>query len=709
MATSNDFGTSNQYINYKISVSTVSQSVSNNSSRVTVSVRFYRTNQGYTTYGSGTVYCTINGTKYSAAVGPSQKITSSGIVLFSKTVDIKHESDGSKNLTCSAYISHSQFSSSSNSYSVTLSSIPRASKFGTISGNQIGSNMTVNITRYSSSFTHGLWYKVGTSGWQTVASSGIGTSSTFQINMSMCSQLTNSTSGTLTLMLKTYSGSKQIGDTIYKTVTVYVPSSVKPSCRIALSDANGYAATYGGYIVGLSKIKSVITATTSYGSSIASYSSTIEGVTYNGSTVTSNTIKNSGSLSVKATVKDKRGRSGTATASYTALAYNYPKLTKLTVHRCNSDGTDNDKGEHVKVVFSYSVTSLNSKNTVNVTMQYRKSGTPTYTTVNFSDLSTVYSVTDKSVVIAADSGSSYDIVLSIKDNFKTTKRETSVSTAFTLMHFNKSGNGMAIGKLSETEDLFDIGMDTMFRGNIYGNVVGLNGVSEIPANSDMNNYLIPGCWACVSNETVKTIKNIPLNTAAFKIIVESAAGGTVTATGWAAIRQRFIPYRDYAIYERIITRGSDGKTTYEQWYRISLTKTAADFVYGSHDYQPKHEPHMLWSGGLYMTEGHTVTFSEKASAQPNGIVLVFSPYKDGAAQPYSWQSFYISKAHIKTHNGNGNEFLLAESNFSYVGRKYLYVFDDKITGNANNALTGTASSGIKYANNRFVLRHVIGV
>ena len=128
MGTSAALSTSNQYVKYTISISQNSQDKVNNQSNVTVSVRFYRTNTGYTTYGSGTVYCKINGTTYSAAVTPSQKITNSGIVLFTKTLNIKHGSDGKKTLTCSAWISHNApLSSSEQSYSQVLTAIPRAS------------------------------------------------------------------------------------------------------------------------------------------------------------------------------------------------------------------------------------------------------------------------------------------------------------------------------------------------------------------------------------------------------------------------------------------------------------------------------------------------------------------------------------------------------------------------------------------------------
>ena len=126
MATSSAMSTTNDKIKYKITITQNSQNVSANTSNVTVSVRVYRTNTGYTTYGTGTVYCTINGTQYTEAITSSDKITSSGIVLFSKTLNIAHNADGTKTLTVSARITHDQFSSSSQPYSQALTTIPRA-------------------------------------------------------------------------------------------------------------------------------------------------------------------------------------------------------------------------------------------------------------------------------------------------------------------------------------------------------------------------------------------------------------------------------------------------------------------------------------------------------------------------------------------------------------------------------------------------------
>lgn len=126
MGKSSALNTSNERVKYTIEIIQNSQSIANNTSNVTVKVRFYRTNTGYESYGTGTVYCKINGTQYSASVTPTQKITNSGIDLFAKTLDIQHGTDGAKTLTCSAWINiNAPLTSSEQSYSQVLTTIPR--------------------------------------------------------------------------------------------------------------------------------------------------------------------------------------------------------------------------------------------------------------------------------------------------------------------------------------------------------------------------------------------------------------------------------------------------------------------------------------------------------------------------------------------------------------------------------------------------------
>lgn len=121
---------------------------------------------------------------------------------------------------------------------------------------------------------------------------------------------------------------------------------------------------------------------------------------------------------------------------------------------------------------------------------------------------------------------------------------------------------------------------------------------------------------------------------------------------------------------------------------------------------------VLWSGTYYMTDTHRITLSEAVSAQPNGIVLVWSLYSNGAAENAGFNYIFVPKQHITSFSGCGVScFLTGYANStgtSAIGFKYVYVNNASIVGNANNSYSGE-SNGLTMASNKFVLRQVIGV
>lgn len=177
MAVSSNFDTSNDRVKYNITVTESNVNDQNNTSQITVSVKFWRTNTGYETYGTGTCYCTIDGVQYSQAITPSQKITNSGIVLFKKTVTINHNTDGSKTVNVKAKIAlGSVLSSDYQGFNVVLTKInrtPSAVSSFTITagnGNQVGLGDTITLKWSAASGTvtgYELQYSYGNSGWQS--------------------------------------------------------------------------------------------------------------------------------------------------------------------------------------------------------------------------------------------------------------------------------------------------------------------------------------------------------------------------------------------------------------------------------------------------------------------------------------------------------------------------------------------------------------
>lgn len=110
-----------------------------------------------------------------------------------------------------------------------------------------------------------------------------------------------------------------------------------------------------------------------------------------------------------------------------------------------------------------------------------------------------------------------------------------------------------------------------------------------------------------------------------------------------------------------------------------------------------------------MTETHTITLSESVLTQPTGIVLIFSRYADGAAQNNNYNHFFVPKEFISSNSGVGSEFTMMSNGLAEACHKYLYITDTTIRGHATNDATGTGASGITYANNKYVLRRVVGV
>ena len=464
MGTSSTFSTSNTHVKYNITVNQNSQNVSNNCSNVSVYVRFWRDNSGYTTYGSGTCYCKINGTTYSATVSPSQKITDSGINLFSKTLDIYHNNDGTKTLTCSAWIDmNTPLTSSEQSYSQTLSTIPRASK-PTLSSSSVtmGNSVTISTNRASSSFTHSLYYQIGSGGWNTIGT-GIGTSKSWTVPLNLANSTPNSTSLSVKLWLETYNGSTYIGANSVS-LTANVPSSVVPTINsVNLSEAvSGIYAQFGAYVQGKSKISGSISASGSYSSTIKSYSVSINGASYTSSSFTTDFLTTSGSNTCLVTVKDSRGRTKSQSVTFNVVAYANPAINSFSVSRCDQDGTPNDEGNCAKCVVLASISSVNNGNTKSFQIKYKKISETEWSVFDLDN--TNYTLNTSQIIQNIDTESEYNLKIVVTDFFSFVEYSHNLSTAYTLVDYNQSGKGMAIGKVS-TQNAFEVNMDTKLTGH----------------------------------------------------------------------------------------------------------------------------------------------------------------------------------------------------------------------------------------------------
>lgn len=465
-----------------------------------------------------------------------------GTTIKTGTATIPHNSDGTKSFTVS--VDAAIFSASYNksgTKTFTLDPIPRKSTL-TANNGTLGAEQTLTIARASAGFTHTITYKCGTASG-TVATKTTATSVKFTPPLSLASQNTTGTSVSVVFTLETFNGNSSLGTTT-KTVVCTMPASIKPSCTLSVEDADGYDNVYGASVQGISKLKIIVTASSAYNSPISSYTITANGSTYNEASVTTGTLNSSGIVSVNAKVTDKRNRTSELKISTrTVLKYSPATVSELGVSRCNADGSKNDGGEYIKVTFSGRVTALNNKNKAIYRLLYKKTSAPEYTTVNLTEYNNIYTVTDGTYVFAADSGSSFDIKITLEDNFDTAKKSTKISSGFTIMSIKASGRGMAVGKVAEKDDAFEFGMDIFDK---YDTQItnGMALSSDNALTSDPNDTL---------DELILTDVNTPVSGDAFYI--RTVFGGDKSAEVNRA--QTAIPYKGSgSVYHRAYFGGA---------------------------------------------------------------------------------------------------------------------------------------------------------
>lgn len=662
-----------------------SQSVANNTSTVTAKVQLVSTGSSYTINSSASKSgsLTINGTKYSftftAALSGNQTKT-----LYTKTVTVAHAADGTKTCSFSASaginvtLSGTYYGNVTASGNGTFNTIARASTISSVTASVSvnGTNAcTVNITRAASSFTHTVVFSFGT---YSKTTTGVGTSTSYAIPTSWLNAIPNATSGTAKVTVTTYSGSTKIGSAVSKNFTLTVPASVVPTISsVAVADTTTNQTTFGNMVQNKSKAKFTITAAGALSSTIKAYKTVFESKTYTGATPTTSTITKSGTASAVITVTDSRGRTASVTKTWTVVAYAAPKIVSFTAARCLADGTENYEGTFLKAAFNFSIASVNSKNANTYVIEYKPQSGTTWTALTNG---TGYAVNTS--VISADGlfdvDSSYDLRLSITDSFTTIRVQTEIPTAFTLLDFNASGRGVAFGKVSELTEGIEFALPTVF-----SNAEVPSSVKYLVQGQDLNDVMTPGFYAIPNTTVSGSLLNKPWSGTMTGSLLVMSEGNTNQRIQIIHKSSR----TDGAIYERCIYQG-----TWGEWHKIF-----------------DGDGTVLWSGGMYMTETHKITFSEPASLQPSGIVLVFSEYYDGEAKNQSIVSHFVHKKSIANHSGSGNCFWMMTSNGAYVATKYLYIRDDGLTGHANNGIVINGTSGITLSNNRFVLRYVIGV
>ena len=386
----------------------------------------------------------------------------------SGTMEIDHESDGSKTFTVSAFsgwlYGNGDYNAPAQSFE--LPTIPRAT-VPSMGAATIGEEVTISLPRASGTFTHTLTYSFGSA--SGTIGSALGTSAVWRLPESLAAQIPHDPGGTGTLTCVTYSGSTLIGS---KTIafTASVPGSMKPAltpgwATVTYDNSGTKASAIRAWVQGYSKARAEFDdsrITCKQGASVRGYSITYLGKTVSESPYRTETMGGT-AATVRCTVTDSRGLSAYEDFEIAIHPYAPPAITGARLYRADGDGAASDSGTHIAGRATANYSSIGGENAATIRGYWKAVGGSYGSGEALS--SGVTGIISGSAVISADR--SYVAKLVITDSLgNTAEFEDSIPTERVAFHLKEGGNGAAFGKAAEQDELLDVAWDARFREDV---------------------------------------------------------------------------------------------------------------------------------------------------------------------------------------------------------------------------------------------------
>lgn len=483
--------TSNQYIDVKIEWSSTISTTKDNHSDVYAALYYRRNNKGFTTSGTGTFSLYIGTaskteTQYLAITGDAW------IKVMEYSALVPHNADGTQSVTIRATgsIPVTTLASTTCGASVKLDTIPRASAITSALDRSLEEACSVTWTPQSSGFTFKLNFSLGawshTTGLIKPNRSTSYTYTEYTLPLEVASQLPNSTKGTMTVILATYSdneGKTQVGANASKTFAVTIPNNEKTQPTVSsmsLSPSNDLPSPYNSlYIQGFSGVKASLDFGTKYEATVAASSITVEGVSY-GSPYESAILSQAGTVSVKATVKDSRGYYGTNYKDIEVIPYSKPYVraksneTSIVAARCDASANFTDSGTYLKikakVVYSKVISGGVQHNYSYIKFRYRKEGGAYSSWQTILDCKANNSdevITPPLLNGALDITSNYQVQIIASDDFYDSEPITiALPSDAVYMDRPAGGKSMGLGGYSSGDGNLDVYWKTKARGGL---------------------------------------------------------------------------------------------------------------------------------------------------------------------------------------------------------------------------------------------------
>ena len=512
MATSSNFSTTNKYIKYRIIVTENSTNVANNTSNVTVKVHCWRTNTGYETYGSGTCYVTIDGTQYSQAITTSQKFTyNSYTEIFNKTLNITHNSNGSKTIYVSSYIDHSRFDSNTQGFNVNLTNIPRYATITNATNFNDTGNPTITYSNSAGSSVTSLQACISLTGndddvpYRDISKTG--TSYTFNLTTAERNTLLSACVNSKTLNVWFYVKTVLSGNTFYerKQATMTVVNANPTISLITYQDTNSSVVAVTGNNQWIVRNKSnlriilntiqaqkkakLISATVNINGNVQNFSG-ISGTSVSASNLNYGTLNVSSNINATITLTDSRGFVSTYTKQIIVLNYESPNST-ITLARKNNFYTATDLT--VNCTFS----SLNNKNAITIQYQSKK-----VTDANYGALTTISNNVETTIQL--DNAYQWNVRVVTTDSLGTSVSYVLfVDKGIPLIFFDKNKNSVGINCFPKNDESLEVG------GMVLNGVVlctNTQDTASVTLSDNASNYTMLEIFFRDNDNTINSVR-----------------------------------------------------------------------------------------------------------------------------------------------------------------------------------------------------------
>lgn len=414
-----------------------------------------------------------------------------------KTGIIDHDTDGTKSVTIALEFSCASINGGtgsgcavSDSVSVELTAIPRASSITKVTDTVLGNICEVTWTPASASFYYRLKFIIGEWSHTTDIIHPNKTTEfayrSYAIPLEVADQIPDSSTGEMAVELHTYSDENatvQVGASSEADFMVTVPENdlTRPTVTMALSPVSDLPEAFDGvYVQGKSKAQVDLSAEGKYGATIASYSMKAAARAYDVSgSFTSDYLSTPGETTITGYATDSRGFTGSVSKDITVLAYTKPKIlppageSEVVVARCDAEGNLTSSGTYLKIKAKRSYSLLThdgvQHNYCAIQFRYKLANAESYsewvTILNGGSLASDEVETDALLGGVLSAKATYMVeIRAIDDVGEYGLTMIRIPTDTVYMHRTK--NGMGLGKYVEGENLLDVAWDAHFRGEV---------------------------------------------------------------------------------------------------------------------------------------------------------------------------------------------------------------------------------------------------